>query len=81
MNETHIMNDFWKFDLLRKTWERLPQDDPYSTQFMNLDLTGKIIGHFIQNIEIILWLLFFFYFFSNILKRFPWWIIFNVAFC
>ena len=41
MNETHIMNDFWKFDLLRKTWERLPQDDPYSTQFMNLDLTGK----------------------------------------
>ena len=51
MNETHIMNDFWKFDLLRKTWERLPQDDPYSTQFMNLDLTGKKDSLFFKILE------------------------------
>ena len=43
MNETHIMNDFWKFDLLRKTWERLPQNDPYSKQTANRDLTGMYL--------------------------------------
>ena len=43
MNETHIMSDFWKFDLLRKTWERLPQSWPsysYSTLTDYPYLTG-----------------------------------------
>ena len=51
MNETHIMSDFWKFDLLRKTWERLPQSWPsysYSTLTDYPYLTGILQPHFIQ---------------------------------
>ena len=25
MNRTHYFDDLWKFDLLRRTWEKLPQ--------------------------------------------------------
>ena len=43
MNQTTIMEDFWKFDLLRKTWEKIPLDKPYLDDFAIFSLTGKNI--------------------------------------
>ena len=45
MNQTHVLNDLWKFDLLRKTWQKLPSQDPYNDAFVQTQLVGHTMTY------------------------------------
>ena len=50
MNRTHYFDDLWKFDLLRRTWEKLPQFNAgFNTITYPLAGESYLFFHFILN--------------------------------
>jgi hypothetical protein len=44
MNTTHFFSDFWKFDLLRRTWEKIPEQNPFH-DYSSMSLAGHTMTY------------------------------------
>ena len=53
MNSIHYFDDMWRFDILRRTWESLPQNRPFQ-EATNFDLAGHTMTYMPEEHAIII---------------------------